>query len=154
MQPDPLSLAFARATSSDLAEIERLVKVAYSKYIERIGRKPAPMTDDYSELVKKGQTVVARLGERVVGVIVTEALPDHLHVSTIAVDPAAQGTGVGKALLERAEDQARGLGLTELRLYTNAKMYENLSYYPRRGYVEVGRRVEDGFDRVYFSRKL
>jgi hypothetical protein len=33
-------------------------------------------------------------------------------------------------------------------------MTENLAYYPRRGFVEIGRRVEDGFRRVYFSKQL
>lgn len=46
------------------------------------------------------------------------------------------------------------LGLSEVRLYTNVKMTENLSYYPRRGYREVERRTENGFERVYYSRVL
>lgn len=35
-----------------------------------------------------------------------------------------------------------------LHLYTNEKMTENLSIYPKLGYVEVGRRTENGFNRV------
>ena len=33
-------------------------------------------------------------------------------------------------------------------------MTENLALYPALGYVETGRRVEDGFSRVYFSKRL
>jgi hypothetical protein len=33
-------------------------------------------------------------------------------------------------------------------------MVENLALYPRLGYREDGRRVEDGFDRVFFSKRL
>jgi hypothetical protein len=33
-------------------------------------------------------------------------------------------------------------------------MVENLAYYPRLGYVEYDRRREDGFDRVYFRKRL
>ncbi len=33
-------------------------------------------------------------------------------------------------------------------------MHENLRFYPRLGYREVGRRLEDGFRRVYFSKQL
>jgi len=39
-------------------------------------------------------------------------------------------------------------------LYTNEKMTDNLSIYPRLGYVEVARRHEDGFDRVFFEKRL
>jgi hypothetical protein len=33
-------------------------------------------------------------------------------------------------------------------------MTENLSIYPRLGYVEVARRSEDGFNRVFFEKQL
>ncbi|MDT5161895.1 MAG: hypothetical protein QOC90_2205, partial [Mycobacterium sp.] len=33
-----------RATTADLTDIQRLIADAYTKYIERIGRPPAPMT--------------------------------------------------------------------------------------------------------------
>jgi hypothetical protein len=33
-------------------------------------------------------------------------------------------------------------------------MHENLELYPRLGYRQTDRRVEDGFERVYFSKKL
>jgi hypothetical protein len=39
-------------------------------------------------------------------------------------------------------------------LYTNAHMTENLSLYLALGYVEVGRRREHGFDRVYYEKRV
>jgi hypothetical protein len=39
-------------------------------------------------------------------------------------------------------------------LYTNQKMTENLDFYPRLGYVETRRLSEDGFERVYFEKRL
>jgi hypothetical protein len=59
---------------------------------------------------------------------------------------------VGRWLLAAAERHAAELALGELRLHANAAMSENLSFYPRLGYAEVGRGVEDGFDRVYFAK--
>ena len=49
---------------------------------------------------------------------------------------------------------ARQRGLKAVHLYTNEKMTENLSLYPRLGYIEVARRMEDGFSRVYFEKSL
>lgn len=88
------------------------------------------------------------------GVLVLEPHDDHLLIDVIAVDPAAQGRGVGALLLARAEATARELGLAVVRLYTNEAMTENLGYYPRRGYSETGRRVENGFRRVYFRKAV
>jgi ribosomal protein S18 acetylase RimI-like enzyme len=79
---------------------------------------------------------------------------DHVVVETVAVAPGAQGGGHGRRLLERAEHDAAELGVAEVRLSTNEAMTENLAYYPRRGYVETGRGLEDGYRRVFFSRTI
>lgn len=70
------------------------------------------------------------------------------------MSPEAQGLGVGKLLLDLADERARRAGLSGLRLYTNAAMTENLAYYPRHGYRETHRGTEDGFERVYFTKIL
>jgi N-acetylglutamate synthase-like GNAT family acetyltransferase len=141
------------ARDSDLPAIEALVQRAYGVYVERIGRAPAPMLVDYARTLRHAIVVVADVGD-VVGVIVLLAKADHLLVENVAVHPGHQGRGIGTALLAYAETCARELGLSELRLYTNALMTENLIFYPQLGYLEVGRRNEDGFDRVYFCKRL
>ena len=53
-----------------------------------------------------------------------------------------------------AEQYARERGLRELRLYTNKVMVENLAFYQRLGFVEVERRVDDGYHRVFMRKSL
>lgn len=112
------------------------------------------MAADYTGTIEAGHVRLARDDSQMIGVLVCEPHPDHLLIENIAVAAEAQGNGVGALLLDEAETEARRLGLSELRLYTNAKMTENLAYYPRRGFRETGRRIENGYDRVYFSRHL
>jgi N-acetylglutamate synthase-like GNAT family acetyltransferase len=143
-----------RATTADLTDIRRLMTDAYTKYIERIGRPPAPMTADYAAALEHSRVWVLESGGAIVGALVTEDRADHLLLETVAVAPGAQGSGYGRLLLERAERDAVELGLTEVRLYTNEAMTENLSFYPRHGYRETGRALQDGFQRVYFSKTV
>jgi N-acetylglutamate synthase-like GNAT family acetyltransferase len=143
-----------RATTADLTAIQQVVADAYTKYIERIGRPPAPMTADYATALGQSRVWVTEHDDTVVGALVTEAHTDHLLLETVAVTPGVQGMGYGRLLLERAEHDAVELGLTEVRLYTNEAMTENLSFYPRHGYRETHRAVDDGFRRVYFSKTL
>jgi N-acetylglutamate synthase-like GNAT family acetyltransferase len=143
-----------RATAADLADIQRLITDAYTKYVARIGRSPAPMTADYAAALKHSRVWVLECDGAIVGALVTEDRDDHLLLETIAVAPGAQGSGYGRLLLERAERDAAELGLTEVRLYTNEAMTENLTFYPRHGYRETGRAVDDGFRRVYFSKTV
>jgi N-acetylglutamate synthase-like GNAT family acetyltransferase len=141
------------AREADLPAVEALVREAYEPYVPRIGRPPAPLLVDYAAVIAEGRAVVARRG-RVVGLLVSSVREDHVLVENLAVASEARGSGVGALLLEAAEEQARAAGVPELRLYTNERMHENLSYYPRRGFAETGRAVQDGFARVFFARPV
>jgi len=147
-------LSVRRAGPADVPRIRAIVTAAYAPYTARIGRPAAPVTADYPGAVARGEVWVAEADGVVTGLLVLVARPDHLLLENVAVDPAAQRTGVGARLLAMADEQAGELGLPEIRLYTNAAMTENLAYYPRRGYVETRRGHEDGFDRVYFRKAV
>lgn len=141
------------ARSGDLASILDIVERAYSLYVPRIGRRPAPMDDHYAERVRRHELFVAE-DDGVVGAVVLISASDHVLVDNVAVDPDHQHRGIGRALLAYAEAHATALGMSELRLCTNVAMTENLELYPRLGWTETGRRNEDGFDRVFFRRPI
>jgi N-acetylglutamate synthase-like GNAT family acetyltransferase len=143
-----------RATVNDVAAIERLVTDAFGKYVERIGKPPAPMIADYSALLGESRIWVVQQRDTIVAVLVTQDHGDHLLLDSIAVAPGAQGGGHGRRLLERAERDAAEQGLAEVRLCTNEAMTENLAYYPRHGYRETGRGIEDGYRRVFFTKAV
>jgi GNAT superfamily N-acetyltransferase len=142
------------ADHDDVDVLRGIAAEAYQLYVARIGRSPAPMTADYAQAVRSGQTWVAVQDGQVSGFVVLVAEPGYLLVENLAVRPAAQGRGIGSRLLARAEQHARRLGLSEIRLYTNEAMTENLAYYPRRGYIETHRADQDGFHRVFFRKPL
>lgn len=147
--------AVRSATPADEPRVKAIVNAAYSPYIDRMGGDaPAPMSDDYAELIARHVVSVATTGEQLVGVIVMWPHIGHLHVDNIAVAPDVAGTGVGTMLLRHADDTARSLGLGEVRLYTNAAMTENLAYYRRQGFTETHRQVDRGYHRVYFTRSV
>jgi N-acetylglutamate synthase-like GNAT family acetyltransferase len=143
-----------QAVAGDVPAIEALVRDAYAMYVPRIGREPAPVTADHAGLVAAGRTSVVEADGEIAGVIVLIPGGDHLLVENVAVAPNAQGRGLGRELMAFAERRAAELGMAELRLYTNRLMTENLALYPALGYTETGRRVEDGFARVYFRKRI
>lgn len=145
-------MTIRKAVASDVAAVERIVEAAYAPYIARIGMKPGPMLDDYAALVADGAVWVT--GEPVAGLVVLLPGDGYLLLDNIAVDPAAHGTGVGRALLRFAEAQARAGGYPEMRLYTHQKMTENVALYARSGWRETGRGTQNGFDRVFFSKAV
>ena len=140
------------ALPEDAATVVRIVNDAYGMYIPRIGKPPGPMLEDYAALIAEG--VVWVIGDPPAGLIVLLSQADHLLLDNIAVDPAHHGAGLGRALLEFADAEARRRGFSELRLYTHEKMVENISLYARIGWEETGRAQQAGYDRVFFRKPI
>jgi len=134
--------------------MQDVAEAAYQPYIVRMGRRPAPMTADYVLIAGSGSAWVAEQRGRLVGLLVLEPAEEHLLLENVAVVPEVQGNGVGSRLLRLAEEQAEAQGLNEVRLYTNAVMTENLTYYPRHGYRETHRATQDGYRRVFFTKAV
>ena len=72
----------------------------------------------------------------------------------VAVLPRAAGRGVGKALIGFCEEAARQRGLAAVRLYTEREDGRESRDVSEAGYVETGRRTEQGFNRDYFEKSL
>src|SRR5262245_36126510 len=66
-------------------------------------------------------------------------------IDNIAVDPAHQGLGPGRQLMEYAVREAKRHNLSAIQLYTNATMTENLAMYAHMGFVETRRVMETQF---------
>ena len=142
------------ATAHDAIAARACVQAAFVPYIARIGKSPAPMLLDYLTLIDASCVWVAELSSQVEGVLVQYETPDGFYIDTVAVNPKAHGRGVGRALLEFAEDEAVRRGFASVYLCTNSKMTENQVLYPKIGYVEFDRRTEAGYDRIFYRKGL
>ncbi len=77
-----------------------------------------------------------------------------LYVDWLWVDERFRRSGVGGSLLARAEEIGAGRGC--IGAYLNTFSFQGPDFYPRHGYVEVGR-IEDfppGHSRIWFSKTL
>src|SRR3954452_12200829 len=146
--------SFRRAVAEDAPAISELVEAAYAGYVERIGLRPAPMDVDYVDEIATREIWVLPGADRLDAALVVHSEADHLFVHNIAVVPERRGEGLGRALLEFAERRAAELGLPELRLLTNELMTENRAMYEHLGWEEIEQRVEHGYSRVYFRKRL
>ncbi|MGH2616177.1 MAG: GNAT family N-acetyltransferase [Thermomicrobiales bacterium] len=142
------------ALPDDADAVRAIVQDAYGHYVARIGMRPGPMRDDYDRRIDAGQVWVLQEDGEIVGLVVLEDQPDALLLDNVAVAPAAQGKGFGRALIAFAEAEALRRGYGELWLYTHVLMVENIALYTRLGFAEIGRVGEKGFQRVYMAKRL
>jgi len=142
------------ALAADEPDVAGCVKAAFSIYVELIGRPPAPMLLDFPAVIAAGWAWVAELDGKVVGALIQFETEEGFYLDTVAVLPALQGRGVGRTLLVFAEDEARRRGFHSIYLCTNVKMTANQVLYPKIGYVKYERKMDQGYDRIYYRKQL
>ena len=148
------SIVIRPATAADVPGVTRCVCAAYLRYIERVGKQPAPMLQDYAQVIGTSQVHVAEREQRILGVLELLVTDEGFLLDSIAVDPSAQGTGVGRKLFEFAEQEAKRHGFDSIYLMTNEKMTENQALYSRIGYILFDRRIVHGYPRVLMRKIL
>lgn len=147
-------MTIRRARDGDALAVRTLTRAAYAKWVPLIGREPKPMGADYEHAVAHNLIDLFSLDRSPAALIEMKPHEDHLLVVNIAVAPALQGKGLGTRLMVHAEQVARGLGLFELRLYTNQAFVENIVLYRRLGYVIDREETSHLGVTVYMSKTL
>lgn len=95
--------------------------------------------DPAGEIVNRGGEVfMAHLNGRAVGcVALVYTGPERFSLAKMAVSPAAQGKGIGRALLRHAIGQAREMGALTLRLGSNTRLQSAIHLYESLGFVHL-----------------
>jgi amino-acid N-acetyltransferase len=110
------------ATQEDLSAILALLK---ESSLPTAGLGDQALTD----------FIVAERGGRLVGVVGLEIYRESALLRSAAVEPSWRGTGIGRALVERALDLSRKRGIRDVFLLTTTAE----DYFPRFGFCCVTR---------------
>jgi ribosomal protein S18 acetylase RimI-like enzyme len=152
---DAIRAGLQRATPTDAAVVRDLTRAAYARWVPVIGREPKPMTANYDVAVRDHMVDLLYLDSEPAALIEMRPEVDHLLIVNVAVSPAYQGHGYGRALLVHAEELARSLGLEEVRLCTNGSFTDNVKLYRRVGYRVDREEVHPQLGAaVYMSKRL
>jgi GNAT superfamily N-acetyltransferase len=146
---DPVVERLARDDETVVAELVGIINRAYAAGEAGLWRDDPGRTDEaeIAEAVRAGQMLVARVDGRIAGCVRTRTLDATTSdVGLIGVDPDAWGAGVGRALVDAAENLARSRDATTMRLelfVPRTGMHPDKErlreWYTRRGYTVVRR---------------
>lgn len=129
------------AVEADLTRIAELTEIAYRPWTELLGYPPFPVTADHAPYQKAGLTWVAvDMAGHIPALIEMELEPGTWGIFNVAVDPKAQGQGLGHMMLDFVEREGIARGFGAISLYTNQKMTQNMDFYSRRGYAVTAER--------------
>ncbi len=150
----PHRAGFRRATPADATAVRALTRAAYARWVPLIGREPKPMGADYDAALRDHVVELLVRDGALVGLAEMIPQPDHLLLENVAVAPACQGQGLGRALMARVEAVAADLGHAEVRLYTNARFAANIALYRRLGYRVTREEVVPAGTVVHMAKAL
>lgn len=94
--------------------------------------------------------IVVTEGDKPLGCMFCKPEAHCLYLGKLAVHPSAQGRGIGRWLLQAAEEQAKRLGLHELRLETRIELTGNHNRFAGWGFVRTAEKSHPGFERITF----
>jgi len=164
----PQRHAIRNARPEDADRIQQIAHNAYSHYRSRMDRDPAPMLADFNNHIKIDTVFVISVegegegedegegeGDNTInGYAILIENDDGWLLDNLAIDPNAQKSGMGKALVEHCEGFLKYLNVAKYRLYTNVAMHESLAWWLSLGFEETDRRLESGFNRIYMEKHL
>ncbi len=105
-------------------------------------------SDALMQKTKDEIAFVAIDGDHLLGCVFCKPETSSLYVGKLAVSAKAQGKGVGRALLAKAEDIASGLGLAALRLETRIELTGNHQRFSAWGFAKTAENSHPGYDRI------
>ena len=147
-------IQLSRAEPADAESIRAVVRAAYARWVPILQREPIPMRVDYAEAVARNIIDLHHVDGELAALIEMHPTPDHLLIVNVAVAPAFQGRGLGRALMEHAERLAASLGLGETRLFTNILMVDNARLYFSLGYRIDREEAFMGGAVIHMSKRL
>jgi GNAT superfamily N-acetyltransferase len=126
------------AEARDVAAIVRVINAAFraaeSFFIER----DRISAETLQPMLEKGNLLLAEDAAGLAGCVLVELRGERAYFGLLAVDPARQHRGLGRRLLDEAENYARASGCGAMDIRIVSLRAELPPFYRRLGYVETG----------------
>ena len=129
--------ALRTARPADVGAVTAIINAAYQ--VERFfidGDRTSE--DEVRRHMAKGAFLVAEEDGRPAGCVYVEQRGDRGYFGLLAVDPAQHGKGLGRTLVEAAEERLRRAGCIAMDISVVDLRTELPPFYRRLGYVETG----------------
>jgi GNAT superfamily N-acetyltransferase len=127
------------ATADDVEAVAALITLAYRVedfFITGDRTDPA----DIRRRMQQGVFLVLELDGALAGAVFVEVRARAGYFGMLSVDPARQGEGLGRRLIDAAEDWCRTAGCNEMEIEVVSLRTELPPFYQRLGYVLTGTR--------------
>jgi ribosomal protein S18 acetylase RimI-like enzyme len=145
-----LELTFRAAVPTEAGKIAELVNAAYRGEAGEVGWTherdlfdgPRTAEAEIGRLIHAGDSrfLLCLRGAEIAGSVHLRKMEGDAYLGLLAVNPALQGAGLGRRLIERAEQFVRETwGSRKMLMTVLALRGDLIAYYERRGYRRTGK---------------
>ena len=137
-----------QATIADAAELSALINSAYRGETSKKGwTTEADLLEGTRTTPKELATIITTphhyllkfiRDEKIIGSVLLIAKKEVLYLGMLTVSPELQNSGIGKQLLQAAEQLAQQLELSRIQMTVIGIRKELLAWYMRNGYEDTG----------------
>ena len=137
-----------QATIADAAELSALINLAYRGETSKKGwTTEADLLEGTRTTPKELATIITTphhyllkfiRDEKIIGSVLLIAKKEVLYLGMLTVSPELQNSGIGKQLLQAAEQLAQQLELSRIQMTVIGIRKELLAWYIRNGYEDTG----------------
>ncbi|KAB2657005.1 GNAT family N-acetyltransferase [Brucella tritici] len=89
----------------------------------------------------------AFLDDRLVGCVFIREKADDFYLGKLAVAPALEGRGIGRLLMQKAEDVAVAKGKPSIELQVRIELTRNRAVFEKLGYRKIAETAHPGYSR-------
>jgi ribosomal protein S18 acetylase RimI-like enzyme len=130
------SIRIRLATPADVAAMIPIVNAAFA--VETFIDGSRTDEERMADLMRTGEFLLAEdASGRIVGCVYTEIRGDRGYFGMLAVDPSRQGTGLGKVMVESAENHCRSRGCVAMDICVLSLRTDLPLFYRKLGYSET-----------------
>jgi N-acetylglutamate synthase-like GNAT family acetyltransferase len=143
-------MPITRAQITDVPEIVALVNSAYrgetskqgwtseSHLLEGIRINEAELTSYFAKPEVTLLKYTDDAGQIIGCVYLEQTKSNKLYLGMLTVNPTLQASGIGRQLLAAADDYARQMGCTAIKISVITSRTELIAWYQRRGFIATG----------------
>jgi ribosomal protein S18 acetylase RimI-like enzyme len=151
-----MDIEIGTAAIDDAEQILALQKIAFQREAELNGdfqiRPLAETLDELLAAFASHNFLIARNGKEIVGSVRLKSDGRICHIGRLFVAPGFQGKGIGKRLMQAAEDEFPDA--ETFRLITGRQSADNIRLYEKLGYRITGETMENGTTPLVIMEKM
>lgn len=136
-----------KATIADVSSLNQLINSAYRGESSKKGwtteanilEGKRTTEDELIEIIQDNKNTILKYSEnnQIIGCVLLVKKEDELYLGMLTVSPELQNSGIGKKLLQEAENYASTSGVSKIVMTVITVREELISWYKRKGFIDT-----------------